>query len=74
MLKIDFNEIVKTYKHTIITNTDICGAISFVLDLLVKEAAYIQQTEPYATNTIARFEQAAQTVFQLGRDIEEWLD
>ena len=69
MTKKKFDQIVREHNVTIVTGYDIENAIYFVADLLREEADYIESTEPYATNTIKRYRQAAFTVeHELDRD------
>jgi hypothetical protein len=69
MEKESLMQIVKEHNLTIIDSHDIENAIYFVADILRAEADYIESTEPYATNAIKRYRQAAFTVeHELDRD------
>ena len=59
MDKKTLNWIVKEHNVTIVTGYDIYNAIGFVADILRVEAEHLKMTEPYATRTIDRYEQAA---------------
>lgn len=62
-------QIVREHNLTIIDSHDIENAIGFVAELLMAEADYTESTEPYATNAIKRYRQAAFTVeHELDRD------
>ena len=65
--------IVRDHNLTIIDGHDIENAIGFVAELLMAEADYIESSEPYATNTIERYRQAAFTV-EHELDMDELID
>ena len=76
MTKEKFMEIFNEHKMecTVITGQDVYNAMSFVRDLLSAEAGHIQNTEPYATKTIERYNVAAHTIDSLNFDIWEYVE
>lgn len=67
MTKAQFQEIMKRNK---ILFFEVEDTIDFVNDLLEFQAQELEETEPYATNTIRRLKDAAYEVFCLKDYIE----
>jgi hypothetical protein len=70
MTKDAFEVLKKRYSNLLIVDGDVRDALEFVGDLLYAEANHIKATEPYATNSINRLNDAAYEVFNLMHDIE----
>lgn len=72
MSKEKFQEIKQRYSSLLILDDDISNALDFVHDLLCAEADAVKASEPYATNTIKRLEDAAYEVFEIAQEVTEW--
>lgn len=69
--KQEFDRLKKIHDTVILVPDDAALAFEFVRDVLLSEVYEIKQREPYATNSIARLEAAAQEVMRICADIEE---
>lgn len=72
MSKEKFQEIKQRY-NSLLMDDDISNALDFVHDLLCAEADAVKASEPYATNTIKRLEDAAYEVFEIAQEVMEWM-
>lgn len=68
MTKQQFEEILK---RNLILPCDVEDSIDFVNELLELQARELEETEPYAVNTIRRLKDAAYEVFCLKDYLEE---
>ena len=59
-------EIKHRFEYLFPCNGDMSDACAFVQELLEAEADYIKKTEPYATNTIKKLDDATHTVMSIG--------
>ena len=64
-------ELKKIMDDNYIFESEIDDAIQFVQDLLEFQAKEIEETEPYATNTIKRLRDAAYDVWNLQEYVED---
>lgn len=60
-------------KHLVFPN-DIDGICDFISEVLEAKAKHLEETEPYATNTIKRYKEAAYEVFNLTYELYEILE
>ncbi len=67
--KEQFKNIVKKYSTLLVLEDDVEAAFDFVRDVLEAEADAIKAAEPYATNTIDRYECAAYEVGEVCREV-----
>lgn len=72
MSKEKFQEIKQRY-NSLLMDDDISNALDFVHDLLCAEADAVKASEPYATNTIKRLEDAAYEVFEIAQEVMAWM-
>lgn len=67
-------ELKKIMDDNYIFESEIDDSIQFVQDLLEFQAKEIEETEPYATNTIRRLRDAAYDVWDLQEYVEDALE
>lgn len=60
-------------KHVVFAN-DFDYICDFISEVLEAKAKYLEETEPYATNTIKRYKEAAYEVFNLTYELYEILE
>lgn len=71
MKKSELEKLMK--KHLVFTN-DIDSICDFISEVLEAKAKHLEETEPYATNTIKRYKDAAYEVFNLTYELYEILE
>ena len=67
-------ELKKIMSDNYIFDSEIDDAIQFVQDLLEFQAKELEETEPYATNTIRRLRDSAYEVWNLQEYVEDALE
>lgn len=60
-------------KHLVFAN-DIDSICDFISEVLEAKAEHLEETEPYAVNTIKRYKDAAYEVFNLTYELYEILE
>lgn len=66
-----FDEIKSRYENLLIMDSDIADTFAFVHEVPIAEADALKERESSATSSIAKLEDAAYNVFDVGRDIED---
>lgn len=73
MSKLDLKTLKRAHKDVILLNGDEISAFEFVLDVIEFERDTLKKRCSYASNTIARLENAMRVVSELLSDIENSL-
>ena len=68
------SELEKLMKKYLVFTSDIDSICDFISEVLEAKAKELEENEPYATNTIKRYKDAAYEVFNLTYELYEILD
>ncbi len=70
LTKEQFEKIKSKYSNLLIMDSDPTDAFDFVYDVLIAESDALKEQESHATNSIAKLEDAAYNVYDIGRSVD----